>query len=342
MINPSPSEIADVLVIGAGISGLHAARELRAFGRKVLVLEKSRGVGGRAATRRWEGMPVDHGAQFFTARSNEFKSQAEDWLKRGICHEWTRGFHQYSEGSLQPPASEAFPRYVCRSGMSSLGRDLAGEERDYIQLQMKVASISNDEELWKATTEDGKQFLSKSLVVTAPPGQSSALIADAAPEVAAQLNELAVSPCLAVVARYPRRDIGWHGVQCGGHPVLSWIGNDTSKRPELHPQSTILVMHATPEFSREHYQSAESDLVIALLYAAAKITGEDLASPQAFFLQRWRYALPDDDVSKKSYAWRFDVPAPLVIAGDCIAGCKIEGAWLSGLAAAQHLKSCAG
>ena len=93
--------MSDVIVIGAGLSGLTAARDLRAAGADVVVLEKSRGVGGRAATRRWDGWPVDHGAQFFTARSEDFRAQVEAWLEQGTCFAWARGFHQWQDGQLQ-------------------------------------------------------------------------------------------------------------------------------------------------------------------------------------------------------------------------------------------------
>ncbi|MEY4299451.1 MAG: hypothetical protein RIR25_687, partial [Verrucomicrobiota bacterium] len=86
--------IHDTIVLGAGIAGLAAAGVLRGAGREVLMLEKSRGLGGRAATRRWDNLPVDHGAQFFTARSGEFRAQVDTWLAQDICHEWCRGFHQ--------------------------------------------------------------------------------------------------------------------------------------------------------------------------------------------------------------------------------------------------------
>jgi predicted NAD/FAD-dependent oxidoreductase len=57
--------MAEVLVIGAGLAGLSCACALREQSVDVRVLEKSRGVGGRCATRRIEGQPVDHGLAFY-------------------------------------------------------------------------------------------------------------------------------------------------------------------------------------------------------------------------------------------------------------------------------------
>lgn len=54
----------DVIVIGAGLSGLMAARQLEAAGRSVLVLEARDRVGGRTWTRSLDGHPVDLGGQW--------------------------------------------------------------------------------------------------------------------------------------------------------------------------------------------------------------------------------------------------------------------------------------
>ena len=42
----------DIVVIGAGMSGIACARVLRAAGLPVRLIDKGRGVGGRMATRR--------------------------------------------------------------------------------------------------------------------------------------------------------------------------------------------------------------------------------------------------------------------------------------------------
>lgn len=333
----SSSEVTtcDVLIVGAGIAGLTAAKHSRAAGKHVIVLEKSRGLGGRAATRRWDGMPVDHGAQFFTARSPAFNEQVQDWLGRGVCFEWARGLHRATEQGPKPPDGDNFPRYACREGMTSLGRDLAGADPSFVLRESKVTAIQRYASAWEVRTEDGRTLRSRALLMTAPPPQAALLLETAAPQAATEVAALSMSPCLALAVRFPRREFPWRGIQAPEHPVVSWIGHDTSKRPDLHPDSTVLVIHASAHFSREKFAANEREVGARLLETASGIAGVDLTAPAGFFLQRWRYALGSQAGGKsvRVVPGRF----PLVLAGDAIAGGKIEGAWLSGKAAAEAI-----
>lgn len=323
--------VHDNIVLGAGISGLSAAATLRHGGHEVLVLEKSRGLGGRAATRRWDQVPVDHGAQFFTARSDPFRAQVAAWEELGVCHEWCRGFHQYHDGVLSSPEAGHHPRYACRMGMSALGSALAETDGMSIERQSKVRGIRSEDRVWRLTCEDGKSFRTRRLIVTSPPPQGADLLAEAAPEAADLLRGIAMEPCLALAARFPRRSIPWHGIQ-SADATLSWIGHDTLKRPDLHHDRTIIVLHTSPAFSRAHYDAPEENLREVLLVRASELSGEDLREPESIFLQRWRYARPAQP-PKGPPALSFDLPAPLILAGESFAGGKIEGAWLSGRAA---------
>ena len=57
----------DVVVIGAGMSGIACARELHAAGVPVPLIDKGRSIGGRVATRQTtvagKSITFDHGAQ---------------------------------------------------------------------------------------------------------------------------------------------------------------------------------------------------------------------------------------------------------------------------------------
>lgn len=77
----------DILIIGAGISGLVCATELQRAGLNVCLVDKGRGVGGRMATRRMGGGRLDHGAQFFTVRDARFRAYVEEWLEADVVRE---------------------------------------------------------------------------------------------------------------------------------------------------------------------------------------------------------------------------------------------------------------
>jgi predicted NAD/FAD-dependent oxidoreductase len=326
----------EILIVGAGLCGLHAANRLQAAGRSVVVLEKSRGLGGRAATRRWHDDPVDHGAQFFTAKSPEFAAQVAQWEASGLCHVWTHGFHRFASGTLIPPAGDARPRYACRAGMSSLGRALGEQLGHAVHREGKVTDIAVIDGRWQATLEDGRLFRARGLLLTPPPAQSSALLSGVAPEAAADVARHGSWPCLALAARFPRTDLAWQGIQAPDDEVLTWIGHDTGKRPDLHPGCTILILHAAPGFSQDHAGAPEEEIAERLLRRAAEMTSHDWTSPAELFLHRWRYALPVPGAPRRGPAV-YRAPAPLVVAGDWCGGGRIEGAWLAGREAAEDL-----
>ena len=75
--------MAKIAVIGAGLAGLTVARELSQY-HQVTVFEKSRGVGGRLATRYAGDYEFDHGAQFFTAKSPQFQAFLKPLIDQGV------------------------------------------------------------------------------------------------------------------------------------------------------------------------------------------------------------------------------------------------------------------
>ncbi|MCE2764372.1 MAG: FAD-dependent oxidoreductase [Ilumatobacteraceae bacterium] len=74
MTAPLP-ERSDVVVVGAGLAGLSAARLLRERGHDVTVLEASDGIGGRVRTDRVDGFLLDRGFQVLLTAYPEMKRQ---------------------------------------------------------------------------------------------------------------------------------------------------------------------------------------------------------------------------------------------------------------------------
>ncbi len=324
----------DVLIVGAGVAGLTAARELARVGREVVVLEKSRGLGGRAATRTVRGNRVDHGAQFFTARDARFKKQVDAWRAAGHVVVWSRGFHTLRPGGLKSPA-DGHPRYVFPAGMNTFGK-LLGEGLT-IKRETRVARVVKNGG-WRVETAGGEIFSARRLVINTPPEQALELCRDVGLDEATRgaLETVAFAPCFTVIAGYPPdRAPAWRGVTVEEHPVLSWVAHDSSKRknPDTKRKNpdTVLVLHSAPAFAREYFERDSKDIEKRMLEAARPL-GVWIPQPLWTDGQRWRYSMVTEP---------FDEPYlkddTLLFCGDWCGGAKLEAAYLSGLAVAGAL-----
>ncbi|MFM8973121.1 MAG: NAD(P)-binding protein, partial [Actinomycetota bacterium] len=117
---PWPRRRPRVVVIGAGMAGLTAARRL-VSACDVLVLDKGRGVGGRMATRRIGDAVFDHGAQFVTAHADEFAERIRVLADNGVVVPWFRG-RIGPDGVL---AGGGHDRYRGAVSMNAVARALA-------------------------------------------------------------------------------------------------------------------------------------------------------------------------------------------------------------------------
>jgi predicted NAD/FAD-dependent oxidoreductase len=332
----TPPPAPDVLVIGAGVAGLTAARALQRAGLATLVLEKSRGVGGRAATRSVHGARVDHGAQFFTARDPRFRSEVDGWLRDGVARVWADGFPSWSAAcGWRDSEPGAHPRYACPAGMSALGKRLA--EGLTVTREARAVAVRPADGAWEVELEDGGRRRAPRLVVTAPVPQALDLLGglDLPPAVRSGLEAVTYAPCFAVMAGYPDAPApSWAGVRLPDHPDLAWIANDGAKR-NADGTGTVLVLHATAAFTRRRYDDPPATIVADLLRAAAAVAPW-AERPAWTDHQRWRYALVEAPHPERALL----AADGLVLAGDAFGGVdggRLESAYLSGLAAAALL-----
>jgi len=319
---------ADIVVVGAGWAGLSAASRLSASGFRVLVVEKGRGAGGRSATRRQDSFQFDHGAQYFTARSDAFSRQVSQWQQRGLIAAWSPRLTVFGP---RPDTTGKTPnaRWIGVPGMNAVLADLAGNLD--CRFAQRVERIDYTAQ-WRLILAGGEELDAKALILTAPPAQSSALLGGEHP-LSSELDVVPMGPTWALMAGFATDPAPGFDAAFDNEGPLSWMACNSSKAGRSG--SAAWVAHASVEWSREHLER-DSEWVADQLYAAlCRRLDSEAVKPALLTAHRWRYAQCQARI-ETGCLWHGE--ENLAVAGDWAAGNRIEGAWISGQAAAQRIE----
>ncbi len=323
MTNGTMDTGTDVLVIGAGMSGMAAAADLADGGLRVRVVDKGRGVGGRMATRRIGEAVLDHGAQFVTARGERFQELLGAWEDDGVAEVWCRGFADQADGH---------PRWRGRDGMKVLPRQFGNGVE--VGLRTRVRAVVREGDGWRVNMEEGGAMRCGAVVLTAPVPQSLELMDAGGVVVEAglrgALEGIGYERCLAVMAVLDgpsgMRPPG--GMAFDSGPV-TWLADNQMKGISPVPCVTV---HGSHEFSLAHWDGDREAAGRLLLEAVSHEVGAGVVEMQ---VHGWKFSKPAR-VFEEACAVVCGSP-PLVLAGDAFAGPKVEGAARSGWAAAEFL-----
>lgn len=318
-------EHVDIVVIGAGIAGLTAARAL-ADTQQVVVLDKGRGVGGRLATRRIGEAVLDHGAQFFTVRAPAFESMVDTWLGEGVAAPWFDHLPANGEEPSPHIRHRGVPTMAAIAKAAAVGLD--------VRTSTTVEAVAPEGDRWRVTLVDAPALIARAVVVTSPVPQSLALL-DAGESTLdagdrAALERIEYDPCLAALVPLDGPSgIAAPGARRGDGAPIAWLADNQTKGVSPVPAVTI---HGSGDLSRRRWDDP-ADAVVADLVAAADLASAPVEG--AAQLMRWRYAQPT--VLHDDRCLRARRVAPMVFAGDAFGEARVEGAALSGLAAAADL-----
>ncbi len=324
-----------VLIVGAGVTGLVAARSLEDRGMRAVVVDKGRGVGGRLATRRLtDGSAFDHGAALFDAVSEPFRRRLLQWESEGLVERLRDGTGAFR---VLGPATR-LAKHLAR------GLD--------VRPGAKATALAKGSGL-TVTFENGPALRGAAAVLTAPVPQSLELVAaggvldSLAGGLRASLEAVAYHPAFVLLLRLETRvpmPSGGLTLRDGG-PISRILENARDGGPSR------LSIYARETWAREHFEAAAADVAPVLRAAAAAALGFDLRAVAEEDLKRWRYARAASLFAEPVAVGRIG-GAPVVFAGDAFGlpcdahpefpppdgNSGVERAFLSGLAAAAEIR----
>lgn len=303
------------LIIGSGITGLILARRLQNQdgAGPVLVLEKSRGVGGRLATRRTDTAVFDHGAQFYHLKP-PVESWHSQWIKAEIVSEW-----------------DPSKKFIGRKGMTSLAKNLATGLT--ILLETKAIRMEHDGPRWVLHTDTGKAFNADQIILTCPLPQSVELLRASDLPVHSALETTPYAKALVLLienveaTQWCRSNSEFLDLNSLG---IQSITDQHAKGVSATPAWTVIM---NTEFS-EYFFAGTDDEILTEAESRLKQLDPSLRYSKCQ-LKKWRYSHP-----LKTLPVLFHSPQPgLYLCGDAFGGPSINGAISSAEALYQHLAS---
>lgn len=337
------TESKHIAIVGAGIAGISCARTLVQAGHRVTVFEKSRGVGGRMATRSSPFGTFDHGAQYFTVRDARF-AQAIATVP-GVCRPWSATTVRVLDARGKVAAAALDHReshWVAKPGMNALAKAWAAPIGEHIQLETRVDRIERDtlnKHQWQLRTEGGSAGVAvhgafDAVVLAIPHLQAQALL-QAMPHggrLAKALDTVSVHPCWTLMLAFPQAvqpgltTLGpsWNAARSTHHRI-AWLARESSKPG----RSTVerWTVQASADWSAEHIEDSPQRVQAKLLRAFAEITGIR-AEPAHVDAHRWLYAKTGKALGR-SHLWKAE--RGVGVCGDWCLGHRVEDAFVSGL-----------
>ena len=334
----------EVIIIGGGIAGLQCGRDLRLAGHATRVLERARGVGGRCATRRFKGQPIDFGPMFLHGHALPFLHAVAEVAGAIPGSAWPHRIQGQGQ-PCQPSAFEAAEqRMNLPAGMNSFAKHLAAGQD--VRLLTCVTGLSLEGDRFLLKTEGGETFACQDLVLALALEETLGLLAtlEPSPELASVRTLLGMFtsvPSLTLLAAYPldARAPDWDLFYPDASGSLQLIAQDSRKRGA--PKYLTLVIQARPRWSRERLELPQESWAAELLKEAADCVGEWVLRPLWLSPHRWRFARVDrgNELSRPVLI-RLKTGQRLGLAGDVFApGGGVQAAWLSGSLLAQRILS---
>ena len=322
-----------IAIIGAGLAGLTLALEMDKCA-EVLVFEKSRAAGGRMATRVAGPYQFDHGAQFFTARDQRFKTFIAPYIKQRHIAVWRASFAEFSGHRVTARRrwDDAPAHYVGAPRMNSIGARLAAGLRR--RLQTEITRLEDWNGRWLAYDQAGQAVGEFDWVISAIPAAQAARLLPARFALRAAIRQKSMLACYSLMLGFagPLR-LGWQAALVADADI-SWLSQDNSKPGR--PASAALLAHSTNQWAEAHIDADQAYVKDHLCGEVERVTGVASGKADYIGLHRWRYA----NIGRQTGAGYFiDPAARLAACGDwCLHG-RVEAAFLSARRLADGLKA---
>ena len=313
--------MSDYCVIGSGISGATIANLLnKKF--QVNLYDKGRGPGGRASFKRIKGqIGFDHGTQYFSPKTIEFKKFTNRLIKIKILKKWS-GNHIFLNSKKKE--NKKHIKIIGKKGNNDICKFLLKKVKCFYQSEVKKIYYKN--KLWFLLFTDGKIRTYKGVILTCPFPQlkklSEKFINDTF--IKRKLKMDANITVMIAIKKNKKSPSSF----LFDDPVLGWAGNENTKK-RFKSKYDLWTLQSTFKWANKNIDKNKKNLKKnskILIDKFFKLTKIKKTKVIYSINHGWKYSSNSKPLKIRSY---WDPQKKIGVCADWFIGPRLESGWIS-------------
>ena len=313
--------MSDYCVIGSGISGATIANLLnKKF--QVNLYDKGRGPGGRASFKRVKGqIGFDHGTQYFSPKTIEFKKFVNRLIKIKILKKWS-GNHIFLNSKKKE--NKKHIKIIGKKGNNDICKFLLKKVKCFYQSEVKKIYYKN--KLWFLLFTDGKIRTYKGVILTCPFPQLKKLSEKF-------INNTFIKKKLKMDANITvmiaiKKNKKSPSSFLFDDPVLGWAGNENTKK-RFKSKYDLWTLQSTFKWANKNIDKNKKNLKKnskILIDKFFKLTKIKKTKVIYSINHGWKYSSNSKPLKIRSY---WDPQKKIGVCADWFIGPRLESGWIS-------------
>jgi len=313
--------MSDYCVIGSGISGATIANLLnKKF--QVNLFDKGRGPGGRASFKRIKGqIGFDHGTQYFSPKTIEFKKFANRLIKIKILKKWS-GNHIFLNSKKKE--NKKHIKIIGKKGNNDICKFLLKKVKCFYQSEVKKIYYKN--KLWFLLFTDGKIRTYKGVILTCPFPQLKKLSEKFINNTFIKRKLKMDANITVMIAIKKNKESASSFVF--DDPVLGWAGNENTKK-RFKSKHDLWTLQSTFKWANKNIDKNKKNLKKnskILIDKFFKLTKIKKTKVIYSINHGWKYSSNSKPLKIRSY---WDPQKKIGVCADWFIGPRLESGWIS-------------
>ena len=308
-------------VIGSGISGATIANLLNKK-HTVDLYDKARGLGGRSSFKRLDKKRgFDHGTQYFSPKTTEFKRFTKKLIEKKILKIWD-GNHKFL--SDKKKENKKHVKVIGRKGNNDISKYLLKNVRCYFQSELKKINFQNRK--WNLIFNNGEIRNYENLILTCPFPQLKKLSKKYIQNSFIR-EKIKMDANITVLLEIKKTNLGYSSFLFNDR-ILGWAGYENSKK-RFKSKSDLWTLQSTFNWANKKInqnkvlKKTNAKILIDKFF---KLTGIKRTKVLFSLNHGWKYSSNSKPLKLKSY-WNSRLN--LGVCADWVNGPRLESGWIS-------------